>query len=261
MAAFNEFTLFNWFAKTNYLAMSAMNHYWWTAWFWLFFVGCLIGMAPLKMHHEQPFYQIVFIQLRRLILLSGVLLISLPMITWGIYVLTMENQLADPSGYFKQWFFALAKANWLGIVIASAIGWSIRFIYCRYVDPFLSSLLRNTRNAQTQEAPSDIRQEAQRFAIKDFLPSKLYQKHSILIGLGEDNKPIQVPIKTWHETNMQVIGPTRYGKGIIIGSLLDQIIARGDTLFYIDPKQDAFAPHIMYQACLNIVDPIKRTID
>lgn len=29
---------------------------------------------------------------------------------------------------------------------------------------------------------------------------------------------------------------------------MEQAIMRGDTLFYIDPKNDEFAPHVMYQA-------------
>jgi hypothetical protein len=69
------------------------------------------------------------------------------------------------------------------------------------------------------------------------------------LGLDEKNRPITIPIDTWFETNMQVIGPTRYGKGVILGTLMDQAIRRGDGLFYVDPKKDHFAPQVMYQAC------------
>ena len=47
---------------------------------------------------------------------------------------------------------------------------------------------------------------------------------------------------------MQIIGPTRYGKGVAMGCIVDQAIKYGDAVVYIDPKRDTFIPQIMYQS-------------
>ena len=215
----------------------------------MIFVGCLIGMAPLSTHHEHPFYQIIFIWVRKTILWTGFIMIVLPFIMLYLYDMTMQNKLADSQQVWLNWFLNLAKQNRLIIFGSAASGWTLRFIIKRYVLPTWSAILRSLRNTQTKENPTDIRQEASRFKVKDFLPYKHYKKGFILVGLDEKDKPVQIPASTWYETNMQVIGPTRYGKGVIMGSLMDQAIRRGDCLFYIDPKKDKFAPHVMYQAC------------
>lgn len=245
-----EYAVLNWFGQVNYSLMEWTNDFWWPVWAGIIFIGCLISMAPLSTHHEQPFYQIIFVWVRRVILWLGVILIALPFVMLYLYDMTMQNQLADSQQAWLSWFLNLAKQNWFIIFSSAASGWMLRFMFKRYALPAWSGVLRRLRNKQTDDSPTDIRQESSRFTAKDFLPSKHYKKNSILIGLDENNKPIHVPSDTWYETNMQVIGPTRYGKGVIMGGLMDQAIRRGDSLFYIDPKKDKFAPHVMYQACL-----------
>ena len=244
-----EYAVLNWFGQVNYAMMGWTNDYWWPVLAGMIFVGCLIGMAPLSTHHEQPFHQIVFVWIRKTILWAGLIMIALPFIMLYLYDMTMQNQLADSQQVWLNWFLNLAKQNWFTIFSSAATGWMLRFMYKRYGLPTWSAILRRLRNTQTDETPTDIRQEASRFKVKDFLPAKHYKKDSILVGMDEKDKPIHIPASTWYETNMQVIGPTRYGKGVIMGGLMDQSIRRGDCLFYIDPKKDKFAPHVMYQAC------------
>lgn len=244
--------LLNWFSQINYELMQWTNNYWWPALAGLIFIACLIGMAPLSTHHEQPFHQIIFVFLRKIILWIILIMILIPLITLYLYDTTMKNQLADSTHAWMNWFAILANNNWPIIIKLAALGLALRFVYKRYIQPFLSTMMRGLRNTQGTEKPTDIRQEASRFKEKNFVPSNYYKKDSILIGLNEINKPIYVPTNTWYETNMQVIGPTRYGKGVILGTLMDQIIRRGDCVFYIDPKKDKFAPHIMHQACNEI---------
>ena len=244
-----EFAIINWFGQVNYSLMEWTNTYWWPIWAGLIFIGCLIGMAPLKTHHEQPFHQLIFVYVRKAILWSSGILIILPFIMLYLYDMTMQKQLADSQQAFLKWFINLAKQNWFTIFSATTSGWMLRFIFKRYALPSWSAILRKMRNTQSDDTQTDIREEVSRFAVKDFVPSKHYKKDHILVGLSEDNKPIHIPSSTWYETNMQVIGPTRYGKGVILGGLMDQAILNGDCLFYIDPKKDKFAPHVMYQAC------------
>lgn len=251
MAGFNEYTVLNWFAKANYSVMEWTNQYWWPVWFGMFFIGALIGMSPLKSHHEHGFIQIIFIHVRRLMILVGFILFCQPFIMSYIYDATNGNQLNDSSRMFLNWFTNLAKENWYWLIPSAISGWGLRICYHRYIEPFFSMLLRRLRHQQTNDKASDIREEQERFKAKDFTPQKHYKKDKILVGLDEKNKPIHIPADTWYETNMQVIGPTRYGKGVILGCLMDQAIRRGDGVIYIDPKKDRFAPHIMHQAAIE----------
>ncbi|WP_019281327.1 TraM recognition domain-containing protein [Vibrio anguillarum] len=246
-----EYAVLNWFGQVNYALMEWSNDYWWPVLAGMIFIGCLIGMSPLSTHHEQPFHQILFVWIRKTILWLGVGLFILPFVMLYLYDMTMQNQLADSQQAWLSWFINLAKQNWFVIFSAATSGWLLRFMYKRYTLPIWSAMLRRLRNKQTEETPTDIREEISRFDAKDFLPQKHYKENYVLVGLDEKDKPIHIPTSTWYETNMQVVGPTRYGKGVIMGAIMDQAIRRGDCLFYIDPKKDKFAPHVMYQACIE----------
>ena len=137
---------------------------------------------------------------------------------------------------------------------SSQIQWDIcglflRFYYFRFFHPWVSSTLRDFRNRQSDESESDIRHERLKYNPKSFNPEKFYDKDfkKIFLGIDSNNDAVYVPASTWLETNMMITGPTRYGKGIVIGCLMEQAIIRGDQLIYIDPKNDKFAAKIMLQ--------------
>lgn len=246
-----EYAVLNLCADANYWLMQWSNNWWWPSMALLIFIGCLLGMAPLKTNHDYPFYQICFVKIRQSVLVCSILLICLPFLMLYIYDVTMMNQLADSQKVFLDWFINLAKLNAFTMIGAAASGWTLHFMFKRYIQPAWSTLMRKLRNTQANDIPTDIRNEASKFDSKDFLPSKYYKKGYMLVGMDEKEQPIYVPLSTWYETNMQVIGPTRYGKGVILGCIMDQSIRLGDCVFYIDPKKDKFAPHVMYQACVE----------
>lgn len=66
------------------------------------------------------------------------------------------------------------------------------------------------------------------------------------LGLGE-NGPVYWPAgeKLPH---VQVAGTTGSGKGVFIGMFVTQNIGMGEAVFYIDPKDDEFAPHVVATA-------------
>lgn len=244
----NEWSLLIWMGEANYEVMQ-----WADAWYWpticgLFFMGALIGMTPLKSHHEHGFVQISFIFIRKTMLWVGAILISLPFIMLYIYDMTTGKELTDSSKMVSDWFWSLTKEQAVGVLPAAFLGWFFRVMYHRYIETLISKVLKKMRKQQTDDEISDIRQESKKFQAKDFSPAKHYKKDRILIGLNSTSKPIYVPVDTWRETNTQLIGPTRYGKGVIIGCLIDQSVRLGDACIYIDPKWDSFAPHIMYAA-------------
>lgn len=173
-----------------------------------------------------------------------------PFLQLYLYDISTRHEFMDGWNMFASWFSKLAQANAFFLLPAAVAGTVLRIGFHRYIEPAISALLRKLRHQQTEDKPSDIREERGRFVAKDFLPEKYYREGHVFIGLDESNQPIYVEYKVWVEVNMQVIGPTRYGKGIIIGCLADQLIPRGDGFIKIDPKDDKFIPALMHQACL-----------
>lgn len=251
MVVFNKYSVLNWLAQTNYNVMLWIDSYWWSLWGLLFLVGGTISMAPIKIPLQHDFADVVLVKIRHVILIISAILFLMPIIMLYIYDTTQPSETLQSNEAYLAWFGDLAIKNWHVIPVMLFTGWAIRVMTKRYLAPSYSALLRKLRNTQTSDTPSDIRSEAEKYKAKVFVPEKYYNKKSIVIGIGEDNKPLTIPNSTWYETNMQVIGPTRYGKGVILGCLMDQAIRRGDQVIYIDPKKDKFAPHIMYKACLD----------
>jgi hypothetical protein len=254
----DEWAILDWFGKTNYSVMSWCNDWWWWCWIGLFFSGTFISMAPLATHHEQTFLQIVAVWLRRLILLLAFSLFCMPFIMLFIYDMTMRNELGDHIQVFLKWFIDMSNRSplvlpdwikhWWLLAPAMVLGWTSRFCYNRYFLTLISNITKNLRRNQSNDKPSDILDEAKRYKAKVFIPSKYYSDKGISIGLGEDNKPIRIPWDVWKENMMQIIGPTGFGKGVILGGVMEQVIRNGQTVFSINPKKDKFLPYIMYCA-------------
>lgn len=244
----DEWAVLNWFGENNYAVMQWSNEWWWPCWTALFFFGTFIGMSPLSTHHEQSFLQIIGVWLRRCILFAGFTLVCMPFIMLFIYDMTMQYELGDHVQEFLEWFKKLLLDNWWMIIPAMLAGWTMRFCYNRYFLTFLSSVGKKLRRNQTNDKPSDILDEAERFKEKIFVPSKYYSDKGLTVGLGEDNKPVRIPWDVWKENMMQIIGPTGFGKGVILGGIAEQCIADGQTFFSINPKKDRFLPYIMFNA-------------
>ena len=247
----SDYAFLNFLADVNYSVMQITDTYYFVIWNAILFTGALIGMSPLKSHHEFPFYQLIFIFVRKILLAVGVVLIILPFIMLFIYDVTNGQEYILSQNFFLQWFKGMIVRDWFTIFGTIAAGWLLRFMFRRYAQPFASRVARLFRNNQTDEKPTDIRDERNSLKAKDFVPTKHYKKDHVFVGLDDKDKPIYIPCSTWYETNMQVIGPTRYGKGVLLGNIMDQSIKRGDAVFYFDPKKDKFAPHVMYQAALE----------
>lgn len=228
----------------NLYLMIFTHHFFSYLWGLIFFTGCLLSMTPLSIDKDHQFHTVVTVWIRRIIIVAGVFLISIP---FFIYLgFDVENKDKSP---LWSWYFDLSKKTLILILLCSAIGFISRFLVTRYLAPAYSSFLKSIRVNQTEDIQTDIRDEAEKVKAKDFLPEKFYKEGEVFLGLDSNNNPLYVPVSTWREVNMQVIGATRFGKGVIFGSLMDQSIMRGDSVFYIDPKDDKFAPHVMLQAC------------
>lgn len=250
--------LLAWLEGLNRSMMVFTNEYWWLTLSVLLFTGSLFRMVPFQMHHTHSFTQVMLIYVRKIVFLGVLLLFLYPFLM--LYLFLTVPTPGFPVGtrsvdVFWQWLVNLAMENWTLAVNALAVGIVLNLLCSRYLYPLWSALMRKIRVRQYYDVQSDIRHEAQRFKAKNFRPKKYYKRDRTFIGLDENNRPIYVPVTTWRETNMQIIGPTRFGKEVILGTLMDQAIRRGDSLVYIDPKNDRFAPHILHQACVETGRP------
>lgn len=213
------------------------------------FILGLLSTSPLNYdnNHERKIrlHEVIPVYLRRISLASlPIVGVLYPLIAWFFYTTPhglsfIETLQTFCAWYEKKLYLLLFPIGWL------FTGFILRFYFHRYMRPSISNIKRKLRVTQKTDALSDIRNEKERYQPKTFLPEKYYQPERIFIGLDTNNQPIYIKREDWRETNMQVLGPTRSGKGVAIGNLIDQAILHGDTVIYIDPKGDKFIPHIM----------------
>lgn len=208
-----------------------------------------IGISPLKSSGQTTSAGMIAIVLRNVIFRASLLLLLVPLVLSGLIVIANK----DHTLWFGftstiTFYWSLIKEQWvvLGLVVSLAVVG--RVVWFRTLAPRLSAVLHRSRKLQKTDSHSDIRDEVALHNAKDFVPSDYYSDQGIFLGLDEHNQPDYIPFETWREVSMQLIGPSRYGKGVLLGCLMDQIIRNNDGLVYIDPKADKWAAHVMYQA-------------
>lgn len=210
----------------------------------IFFTLSLFGFSPLKTLPEHHFNQILLVQTRKLLLAVTFSFLVILLLVFLFYAGTNSANSAE----FSFWLFQLLKDKFHLVPIGLVVGLTLRFIFYRYIQTLISSISKRLRLQQKNDKLSDIRDEVGKYSAKNFIPSKFYKSGKRFIGLDENDKPQYIDEQLYRETHHQIIGPTRYGKGVILGNLIDQAINAGDGAIYIDPKGDNFLPYIMYAA-------------
>ena len=70
------------------------------------------------------------------------------------------------------------------------------------------------------------------------------------------NDPVYIPIASNNNSpHIDVIGTTGGGKGILLGILCSQFLERGEAVFFCDPKNDEWAPHVLFDAAKRTGKP------
>lgn len=89
-----------------------------------------------------------------------------------------------------------------------------------------------------------LKEKLNLFGQKKFLLERVFvnDRRGLYLGIGVDLKELDgaSPIfLSWPKLNnhMSIIGTTRYGKTRLLVSIVDQLIAKGDNVIFIDPKQ------------------------
>jgi hypothetical protein len=169
-----------------------------------------------------------------------------------MYVATV-SALGTSAGQGHAWFMDWVSRQvliWCWLPITGVVGGlALRVVNARYLTPWVSARVQRLVVRQENEKQTDMRNEVGKLKARDFAPREHYKAGHIFVGLGADGKPNHLPSELFRATHMQVVGPTRFGKGVVLGVMLEQAIAQGHSVIYIDPKADAFLPYIMADAC------------
>ncbi len=261
--------------KMSYFDLATQLKDWIDPYLWfvlsaLTFIIGLIRTSPLNYNHEAHFYQIVFVSLRRTCLIAiPLLILPYPVFVWLLYTAEMSLSIHKTFDTFVSWYGGM-KWHWFWPLGWYLVAFILRIYLVRYAVPYISDLKRSWRVTQKTETLTDIRDEKEKYKPKLFTPKNYYKTDEVLFGLNRYDIPLRIALKDWYESNMQILGPTRVGKGVLLGMLIDQAIRRGDMLAYIDPKGDTFIPHIMADTAremgrlfifLNLNDPTENEIN
>jgi hypothetical protein len=206
--------------------------------------------VPPTKEHEYGFTDVVKIGVRKLSLIG---LGFLTVVFWPAMYFATVVLVAPTAALGDTWFFDYAGRQawawgWM-LPVAVAGGIAARVVWARQGVVWWSKITQRLRAKQEDHQLSDMRVEVGKLQTRDFLPRQHYTAGQMFLGLGVDGQPTYLPMKIFRETHMQVVGPTRFGKGVLLGVMLEQTIQAGGAVVYIDPKADKFAPYIMAAAC------------
>jgi hypothetical protein len=243
--------------QINALALAALR--WSSPWWWASAAAAILMLSllnvlplrvPMVREDEYGFLDVVKIGLR---LAAVATLMFLVFVFWpALYFAAIGTLAPTPQHGHVAFMQFISGAAWtwgwlppLGLVagLALRVGWA------RFVVPRLSRLFQRRLVRQEDHQRSDMRLEVGKLKTRDFEPRRHYMAGEVFIGLDTAGQPIYLPGKTFRETHMQVVGPTRFGKGVLLGVMLEQAIEAGGSVIYIDPKADKFVPYIMADAC------------
>lgn len=91
----------------------------------------------------------------------------------------------------------------------------------------------------------------------DFDPLQyMDEKKGVFLGLDEQKNPVDIGMGANNNApHIQVIGTTGAGKGVSFGVMASQFLARGEAVFFCDPKNDEWAPHVLYATAQRLGVP------
>ena len=104
------------------------------------------------------------------------------------------------------------------------------------------------RTAAAREGRTDIRTVHEQLPDpqKSYDPRRYFKEGHLFLGLDKDRRPIYVlwPAFGKHP-HTQVAGTTGCGKGVFVGLYMAQALRHGHAVVALDPKDDAWAPHVL----------------
>lgn len=114
-------------------------------------------------------------------------------------------------------------------------------------------------NALERNKKTDVREIKKHIpdAALAFDPLKFMDKSKgVFLGLDEKKQPTYIEFGGGTSApHVQVIGTTGAGKGVSLGVMASQFLERGEAVFFCDPKNDEWAPSVMFAAAKRTGKP------
>lgn len=176
-----------------------------------------------------------------------------------IFFMFMKILLANTTGQVLS--FPHELAVWGGWFLG---GLAFAWLYLRYApqstSEFVAKFTKSSKLERNQR--TDVRTIGQHLpssALK-FDPMEYIKKKSasdgIFLGKDENSKPVFINFGASTSAPMvQVCGTTGAGKGVSLGLMATQFLERGEAVFFCDPKNDEWAPSVMYEAAKRLGKP------
>ena len=163
--------------------------------------------------------------------------------TWAAFNWIVQQSFAGQVDAFPNFDLLLAA-------IFAAAGAAVYFVWLREGQPWWDARAQamTKKSSLERNKKTDVRNIdlhiPQKLTPHD--PKKYFKKNAIYLGLGEALKPFYFPAAVL--PHVQVAGTTGAGKGVILGTLAAQCLLNGEAVFWLDPKDDEWAPHVLAQA-------------
>lgn len=155
---------------------------------------------------------------------------------------------------FVQPYFSvdpIAMSDWIKFAGGLSVAGLIGVLYSRFMVPHVDHLAaRMTRTTMLERnEKTDVRriQEFIPAPVGAFDPVKNWDfKKGFFLGLDARKKPIFWPSDLPH---IQCAGTSGAGKGVFLSMIAAQCCAKGEAVFYLDPKDDEWGPHVLKEVC------------
>ena len=225
---------------------------WSSPWYWVILSVALFvvaGLHPVPWELPRDNHSVVdhtALLIRKVVVYAvAIAALVVPLLSYAVFVITAETPHAEASAAFVAWGVERLNHYWLMPAGALTVGLFLRFVWDRYIAPRLSAYWRSIRVTQETDKLVDAREEIMTLTAKDFEPEKYFVDGKIFYGLDEYGQPIYFDLKRFLTTHHAILGPTNFGKGIVLQSIFKQCIRSGFGIFYIDPKGDDWLPYLL----------------
>ena len=206
-------------------------------------LGCLAGLLylGLDMDGERP--------ARPVVVVLGLMSLLPPLAWWTLNWIAGVLGVA-PAPLHILWGWAAGVAMGFGAVFVW-LRWAVGLRERAGSKLTRRSALERNRRTDVREIGQFLPSEIDKFNPLDFVSDK----RGLFVGLSEDQQPIYIDYETWKLSHVLLSGRTRSGKGVAAQILLSQAIARGEFVVILDPKLDAWMPHVFCAAAQRAGQP------
>ena len=208
---------------------------------------------------------------------------------WLSGLLVLVHNLKPESQIMRKWFWILGAASLFAPILFFGTNWLVEFYgyrpfpipqneaalwgelwigglmtawgWLRYGGPQLNAVLVRFKRGTSLErnTKTDVRQ-IEKFLPRggmEFDPAKFFDpRKGIFLGLDERKKPIYIDFPGGTAApHVQVAGTTGIGKGVSLGVMAAQFLEREEAVFFLDPKNDEWAAHVLHHASQRAAKP------